>query len=48
MSVFTRHRTDASDSARTSRLARRTSVATRMREHRDTMPVAVVGARLSI
>jgi hypothetical protein len=48
MSVFTRHRNGASDSVRTSRYPCRSSVDSRMRDHRDRLPVTVAGTRLSV
>ena len=50
MSVFTRHRTGASDrtTTGTGRSPRATSVGSRMSEQRGTMPVIIAGTRLTV
>jgi hypothetical protein len=49
MSVFTRHRTGASDASTTgSRHPSATDVASRMHHQRSTMPVMIAGTRLTI
>ena len=50
MSVFTRHRTGASDrfTTGTSRSPRTTTVSSRMSQQRSTMPVIIAGTRLTV